>query len=399
MTKVSQPEFARRGTRFLRPARLLPAVLVVALTVAGALDATAQTKIEPNAGTGPYLPNLQFGLTGFPASPRVQCLVKLGEAVESIKRNLRAGGSIERAQIQKLGKLSRANGLGDNPEFLALVHALDGKRGVANSVDVAIRLANAFIEVICRLAYKESDEDRSRLGALKWGTLFGPGSSYEFQSLTYSPGEGRAPWSKSLRSATYYAASVLVPVHGSGVDPVGRVGAGLVCGDPYRRVYGVSVASYLSPCVTDVEAAMSYRFGPVHAVETPAEASPSTLDELERAVAAKPKPPLLLDHIRPDDLWFASSARWITNSQAGSLADGWIFEGALTYAFRGHPNMLGTTLTASRIYSAQEALEVDEWGVELRTPIGARKALHRPIYFSARYGTRGHWTFAFEGRF
>jgi hypothetical protein len=259
-------------------------------------------------------------------------------------------------------------------------------------------LANAFIAYVCQRAYEvfKADPDASygsRLGALKWGALFRPGSSYEFQSFTYSPGQRDINSTKGdSHIAEFVTGSVLVPVHGSRAGPTGRIGAGVVCGDPSRKVYGLGVATYLSPSAVDFEMSFSLRLG---ANEESPDGLWTTPDRLDRAT----RPRLLLDHIRAGDLWFAGGARWIANPSSSSLAAGQIFEAALTYALPKQSRALGTTLTVSHMYSAQDAFAVDKYGFEIRTPVVHREEDAEPVVFSARYGTRGHWTFAFEGRF
>ncbi|HTQ09079.1 MAG TPA: hypothetical protein VMI31_03320, partial [Fimbriimonadaceae bacterium] len=184
-------------------------------------------------------------------------------------------------------------------------------------------------------------------------------------------------------------------------------GAGLAFGDPQRAVYTLTVASFVDPYAWDVGVSASYRLwspSQKHAIPS---SLPATFLQVEQLLAERSKSPILLDHVRSGDLWFGLGVRSISSPTSSEHANAQIADGSFTYAFRAPASRgdqvrspaLSTTLTLSGIYCSQPALQVNEYGIEVRTPVGGWAIADDPIYLSVRCGTRRYFTFALVTRF
>lgn len=111
------------------------------------------------------------------------------------------------------------------------------------------------------------------------------------------------------------------------------------------------------------------------------------------------------DHMRPGDVWVNASPRWITSSYPKYTGEA--YTGSVSLALSGvrsrdliwtNPSV-ATTLSLSGTYSAQHNLQLNEYAVELRTPIMGTGVHETPLYAVGRYGTRGDVWLGLEYRF
>ena len=369
--------FGRKGTF---------TAVAIALMLAGA----ASAQIKPaNAGTGPYMPMLLWD-SGGSSDPGYRIQTELAFLVASLKSKVR-DLRMRQFDIDRVEALAEKGGLKEEFDPLRIVLA-----SYATQPPSAINCAiDTFMKEVCAAAYESflahpESQFGSKASVIKWGALLARTASYEFQTLTHSPGEsgGRSD-GQGTRRAPFVTASALVPAYGAGQDPTGRVGAGILIGNPESWVAGFGAATFFSPNALDVEANLTYRLAGIDDAKS---GSPVTVAELDRKV----RPRILADHVRAKDIWLSAGARRLSYPGSGPGQDATIYDIALTYAFPDRIHALGTTLTVSRIECARRTAQVDEWGAEFRWPTTGGE---QPTYFSARYGTRGQYTLAFEARF
>lgn len=115
-------------------------------------------------------------------------------------------------------------------------------------------------------------------------------------------------------------------------------------------------------------------------------------------MAEKAPKRILLDHLRPDELWVAGGIRYLSIFGARPSTSGGVVEGALTWALPNKGSReLGCTVTISGIYCAEKALQIDEGAIEARMRI-LRMGEGGPVFLSARAGSRRYLTIALETR-
>ena len=282
---------------------------------------------------------------------------------------------------------------------------------IENFNELARDIRSAYLEGVSQTANLNLDlalatATKSGLSGFKLGTFLPTGSTASaFGTLTYSFGEQAATADANMRTAIFATASAITPLDSTGDSASGRVGLGLLAGDPDHVVSGLSVASYLTPSALDVEGSISLKVGEA---QTGAARGMLELNDLEGSwnrdqwVANRGRH--LADHVRPGDWWLSGNVRSLSsfNSIPASVA----LEGSLLYALRqrAYTNdkdqspIAATTLELSGTYCTQRLLKVDEFGLELRTPIGGHGRNAWPIFASGRYGTRKDFTLAIEAR-
>lgn len=368
-----------------------------------------ENRFAANAGTGPYLIDVQAGLTQVEYGQNFGIRYQVASHLDSIRlalqdwkqnkndqllsarivRNfqdiLALDGSLTTLQAQLLGILTKPAA----PKTIQ-----------PDNVNLAIKFLSDFLAKVCDPMYQLIRADLHDASAhmtrgFRIGTLLGPHQSYEFNTVNISPGEHGLP---GQRNAPFLTASEVLPTSGSGSRQATRISGGFGLGDPDLAVIVLSAARYISPAATDLEASLNFKIAPEFVKRG---AKIETDQQLKQAASAR----RLLDHVRPGDVWLSGTYRSISNSASGGLPNGFMIEGALTYALSEKEARTSkypvpaTYLCLSGIYCPQKALGVDEWGIEIRTPLSKPEDYERPIYLSARYGTRGHLTFAIETRF
>jgi hypothetical protein len=389
--------------------------------IAGAADVGPVDKFSTNAGTGPYLWDVQSGLGNVQFDGNRPTFALIYHTEKVLRQLLAIAARRVQTRLEPDFALPSTSAIsilpvlagqiagltlpdsptleGSRTDLVNKLRKIDIKN--VNTVNAAMKAASAFVGMFEDVLATDSKGDfrpspAEHYLSYKLGLFLGRNSTQQFGLLDLSLGE----WGeKRAKVAAFLSASEQIPLGQEGSISVFRAGGGFAFGDPDRVIGCVSGASYLSPDALDVEASLSYRL--------------CSAEKMARSRwEQKEEQRYLLDHIRASDLWASGSARWISDSRSGDLANGQIFEGCLTYAFPARQAetqtpftsldrslIKTTTLSVSRIYCAQKALSVDEFGFEIRTPIGGLDAFQVPLYFSARYGTRDHFTFALEGRF
>lgn len=395
----------------------IPLIVLLATVPVAGLSQTAQPsalpKLAANAGTGPYEDALQAGLTNDPLRTQLNIhATHLTVSLRDFELELKSVGDRNRAQELR-GEL---DGLKVNLKNFLRTYA---PRHFTDPVDHLVEKVDKYLSGIqdpsstngppgpTKAQMQANYEARESIGALiglasdiayepvavqkpvalKAGVFFGSGNTYQFNALSASFGQfGHI----GERFASFVTLSELNSLSSSKFGVSGRVGLGAAFGDPDHLFSTVGAATYLSPFALDSEVSFSFR----GQVPRPKGLTKNSVAEIEQLTKRR----TLLDHVRPGDTWFSFQARSISNSGSSLLANGFIGEGSMTFAFptRYGSEFRSTTLTLSGIYCAQRELGVDELGAELRTPI-SNSARH-PVYFSARYGTRGHYTLALESR-
>lgn len=334
----------------------------VMLGIGGGQAVAQAAKLNSNAGTGPYL----FGpLTG--ATALTDTNNNIYHQFAEISKWIDARDPTNAlVAVNALDILVRGGfkGLASSKEYLELV----------NGLQAAVRSPN-LLGAGNQFRALKTVVQKAEVGVgtamIKTGVFLRSDSTSQFNSYLVSRGESGAQYHKV---DTFFSGAVIFPLRSQSGEPTARIGLGTAFGDPEHSVGMISAGTYLSPGAFDVSASMSL--------------SLIKSDPSEQYVSVRN----VLDHIRPGDVWFTVSGHQITGSTSNLvLPNGSIGEAELTFALNKKVNntISATTFSLSGIYCANKNLGIDELGADLRTPLSTGNF---PVFLSARYGTRGHYT-------
>jgi len=252
--------------------------------------------------------------------------------------------------------------------------------------------------VVLSNAYRDEVAEDARIASLRIGFYAQPGRTEEYSTLVYTPGEDLYNSEGTFTSAYYLTGTEIAPLNSGSSNVTGRLGFGLVFGDPKQVTATVSVANYFSPEVFDAQVGLSYCLNSSNAKLPPGSSSHPLAQDRDINRESH-----LIDHVRGGDLWAAASLRYL--SGVDSIGPASVYEGALTYGFGGatlksssNP-LLCTTLTLSGTYCSDHSLWLDEFAAELRYPIDFQAGVLGPAFLAARYGTRNDLMFSLEVEF